>query len=583
MLCRWLIQSFRKLHHVRHYHRQINSRVISDRQNSLNYIIRLQHYSKFLNKPTGLKKSLLKHKNDNLNKAIERYDSIIFTLVQTNQDILRKHLDQTENQSYKDEIDSISILNSIVDDDYDVHTLISQLYKKQNLHYQEVKKARMKIERYKIPISDYQSFLTHLYPNSGRTNFFNTFQAYQNLPVPRPLYILPQHLEDFVSAMMYNSQNHSLKMFQQIIYDLESAGMPISVREYNHLLNSTMKSYFNNKNNSTSDNDMQITQMYRILDNMSRVSNEQVLTSTANILLNFGKKAAINEFVELGISRFQAGSQIPDRLTALISMLRETDPQRVKEIYRDMYNGGFLIDISVLNIMIRALINCGDGESAENAYNSLINNHQTQKSAKLTHSSMSMFPIQPQLTKRILLIDTITQILRRNNVIPSSKTLKVPIDLDENSFSTILSYYVIEKGDFTKSFQVINEHMPRCGYIPGFSEYSTIYAGFLKYSINWEQSNLKKLTQKLAQQYIDTSEFYDNPSDITNNLFCVELLQKVFEAYRQVHRNEIEFVEAIQNKTLGNASSTIVDNGVLPDKVISPQTVHKAISSLLKI
>lgn len=326
-----------------------------------------------------------------------------------------------------------------------------------------------------------------------------------------------------------------------VLNDLEETGMPISQHEINSLLEMALKGYQEdvemvlkmkngtrtgkNGNTNNSNNDVNIPPLSQTLfgsesvvvaggsgaafDNTktsfsqpeiaSTVSSsflpsleqvEKVYTrinanpdleiSTINILYRFALKSKDNLLATKTVESLQNGAASPDRITYIIEMMQagaSGDSARVKEIYREMVAKHFTIDITVMNVMIKALVQSGDVGSAEKLFDILLKQEdrrleglktrlgkvESEKNHYDSTQTRSLrTPFENTLRKQLRIIDFVQHIV---NSATSSKPSQsphpneattldiqkmIPLIPNSHTFGSLLSYYCLVSNNASK-------------------------------------------------------------------------------------------------------------------------------------
>lgn len=520
----------------------------------------------------------------------EEYDYILRKLVQSHLPVINEYLDKAESfaTSSQDSESAIDLLDSLTNDNYNVSNSIKRLGRLQNLHYQEVKAARSEFERYKTPVSDYHSFLKSLYPTDGPIRHRKLYEGYQALPTPRPLHISYQHLEDFISAFMDTRKPAHRAIYNTLIKDIVDCGMPVSVHEYNAATFMAVTSFYEDVRDNNSGS-LLIEQIERLQNSIAQTNQRD--SSTLNILYGFALKSGQEDIVSQTMHEFQTTNIRPDRLTMMIYLLNEGtkgDNNAVKRIYQEMCSNGYVIDISIINVLIKSMLLCGDFESAENTYLSVIQQEKPSVSS-LLRSPLTYISPSSVFVKQAKLIDLTVRILKETGISVEPKSLQIPIVPDEFTFGAMLSHYSLKDGNFTKSLKVF-QTMRTFGIQPGHRQFSKLYDGFTinsRVKASWNRNSLNQVTSMICHQYEDSMNSRNLNKIPLYSLFDKDLIRKIFKAYHTVFWDFPQQVTEIQQELIpGSTSSTqntTNNNENLADRLPIPQTVYKALTKLMRI
>lgn len=532
----------------------------------------------------------------------EEYGKVLSKLVQSHLPIINEFLDRAEQFTSFDKSESaIDLLDSLTNESFDVTNAIKRLARLQNVHYQEVKAARAKFERFMTPVSDYHWFLSFLYPEKGTIRYKKLYEGYQALPTPRPLHISTQHLEDLISSFMDTRKPAHRAIYNILIEDMISCGMPISVHEYNSCTFMAMSSFYEELRESKSGS-LALEQIERFRNNIAQTRHTD--SSTINILFGFALQSEQEELVSQALEKFQTSSISPDRVTMMIYIMNEGKKHNsvaVRGLYEEMCSKGYVIDISVLNVLLKSLLLCGDIEGAENIFAS-ITQRERSNTYPLLKSQLSYISPSSVLVKQVKLIDTTVRILHEHGISVDRKQIQVPIVPDEFTFSAMLSYYCSKDGDFHMALNILHL-MEKSGIQPSFRHFSKIYDGFITNSrsrASWNRAALNQVTSMICQRY----ELYVNMR-ISNNksdksqiykLYKKNLLSKAFRAYHTVFWDVPHEISEVQDNITSVATTPTTtskstttetmsnkDYSLPNNEPPSTHTVYRALTKLLDV
>lgn len=529
----------------------------------------------------------------------EEYKAVLSRLIEPHLSLINEYLDRTETLSPKVQGESaLDLLDSVLDKNYEISNTIKRLGQLQNINYQEVKAARAQIERFMTPVSDYHWFLNHLYPSEGAICRRKLYEGYQALPTPRPLHITSQHLEDLISAFMDSRKPAHRAIFNTIIEDVVDCGMPISVYEYNTCAIMAMRS-FHEDYLAFKPSSISMEQIERYRNVIATMKHRD--SSTMNILFGFGLKSEQEEFILQSMREFQTMSIRPDRVTMMIYIMNEGtkgNSDAAKAIYQDMCTKGYAIDISVINVLLKSMLLCGDMQGAAQIFSSITQRDADDPKFPLfLKTPLAYISPSSVLTKIVKLIDTATRIIQENGIPVDQKRIQLPIVPDEFTFGIMLLHYCSKEGaNFAQAFETL-KLMERVGVQPSFRHFCKIYDGFVTNSRSkaaWNRSALNQLTSMICDRY---EIFYTLQSKIgksqISQLFNKVLLNKAIQAYQTVFWDFSQKITLIQNdfnqhNTRTSTSPPNLDSS--SDELSSPNnepptphTVYRALTKLLDI
>lgn len=525
----------------------------------------------------------------------KEYDTVLKQLVAPNISVLDNHINQIGScQKTNAASDMDELLESILDEDYETNKLIRQLAKLQNRNYQEVKETRRQVERFKSPVSDYQLLLKSLYPTSGSMNLTALYRGYQSLPVPRPLHLLPQHLEDLLSTYMDAKTPELRNIYTNLIQDIEDCGLPLSEFEHTTAALITIKSFLAETRNPSANTSSTMHKIERLCEQIKQIDNRSI--SSTNLFYNFGLKSRQQNIVNDALKDFQNGRFKPNRVTMMISILNEglnRNIDGIKSLYETLFHEGYLIDISIVNVVLKAFLLCQQVEPAEVLYQSIVSQSKLRIAPRPTPD---FIPANSVLLKKAILIDSVVQILKSNQVSVNASRLRVPLIPDEFTYLNMLMHYSRKGGDLNKCLSVI-EDMSRLGFEPTFCVYMKAYRGFhrnQKSTSSWNRNGLKVLTQILCDHYQRMAKrsplSTNTPSEgltVVSKIFNSRLLRRVIKSYKTTYWDVPQQVFDVEAEVFGTSGSSTPVTTIVNNKSgkagIAPPNVYRALTKLLEI
>lgn len=520
----------------------------------------------------------------------EEYNSVLTRLIESHLPVIQNALNRAEDSGINDQSEtSTDLLDSLMDEDYEVSNTIRRLARLQNVHYRQVKTLRAQFKRYLTPVSDYHLFLKYLYPTTNTIRHKKLYEAYQTLPTPRPLHISPQHLEDLISAFMESRKPTHRAVYNTLIDEIIDCGMPISVHEYNASMFMAISSYFEETRDNKSGS-LAMEQIERFQNGIAQTRHRD--TSTMNILLGFALNSdKEQDFVSQTMRDIQATNIQLDRLSMMIYLMNEGkngNSDSVRNIYQEMLSAGYLIDISVINTLMKALLACGDFEGCQNIFSSITG--KDNKEVPRLSSQLGYISPQSVLVKKAKLVDATVHILKENGISVDQAALRVPIVPDEYTFGTMLSHYCLKDGDFRKALEVLNS-MERFGIQPTYQHFNKFYEGFIinaRAKATWSRASLNQITSIVCSHY-DLLLSQSKPQHaLVHTIFKKNLLKKAFKAYHTVFwdfRQPLSELQDEVNQSLQNKTPLKTNNEPSSSLNEPPttQTVYRALTKLLSI
>uniref|UniRef100_A0A060TEP6 ARAD1D16412p n=1 Tax=Blastobotrys adeninivorans TaxID=409370 RepID=A0A060TEP6_BLAAD len=370
------------------------------------------------------------------------YDRVLLKIATDHRTILRSHFEAQDQGKDGD--------NSLPIGTHEAEEIIKRAGSSLNSSYAAVTALRQQIPRERVDISVYNKFLRSVYGSSisSEIDYRAMFNSYLSLPRPAPLHILPQHLEDLLAKLMsrqeagrangrFSSQEwHAV--FLGVLGDVVKCGMPVSLKEYTAAMQKIGRSVALRVKGE--EIWPLIEEKYRELE----VSGIKPDVTALNIMLAIALASRNNNMVTSVIEKYSSPHLKPDRYTLMLYMINQGIYHRnideVKRLYEDVVSGGFVVDMSIVNVFLKSLLNCGDPEGAEALLQSLL--HNGQKYQGYPNNDMSHSTSNTKLVKKLHLMDYLISIVRQDSTIdPNLVHYEVPLVPDLMTFKIFLSYY----------------------------------------------------------------------------------------------------------------------------------------------
>ncbi|CAN6647113.1 hypothetical protein TRVA0_022S00870 [Trichomonascus vanleenenianus] len=470
------------------------------------------------------------------------YDRTLEQIVADHQPLLREKFLDPENadQGY----DSYELALSCRDcNEYINRLIIKHAHRAFSAHH-DSRKLRKTIEREDIgSIADYNQFLRSLYSRKGKEiDYRALFRAYQHLPYPPPRSIQPQHLEDLVSITSSGWQksgfwskrsNSSARgaFFLSLLNDLKECDFPISTRENNsaiHIIGESVAAKEEDERWAAVDE--KIADIKHCYPD-GRLSD----VSTLNILLALAFRHGEESLANRLSSDFAANGVLPDRFTMILYILwqgKQNNAEGVGQLSRDLERTGYVVDIAMMNVIMKALISCGEVNSAEKLLHSVVKSVETED--ELQVSLPRNGAENARLLNKLKLMDYIIRITRTESGEESPKSYSVPVIPDRYTFSPFIKHYC-QVGDFPKLREALGLLGKLDAYLlPKRDDFYKIFGAFKRYSRTGTQWNLdafKSIIRYMMDcQRIATVEH----SAFEYDYYTYAMAQMVLKAYRDL-------------------------------------------------
>ncbi|VVT58634.1 uncharacterized protein SAPINGB_P006307 [Magnusiomyces paraingens] len=533
-----------------------------------------------------------------------KYARILNNLVSQNLSAVEAFLAE-QPADYDDTMTQLDHLQHLVDDTYPVTASIKRLAKVLNDNYHRVTLQRRQVPRYRPPLADYNWFLTQLYPKGGRIRISTLYDSYNALPSPKPLHILPQHLEDFLSALMGPSDETeaSRAIFARVLDQVEQVGMPISQHELNAALGMAIREYYQDmtftskmmkqstespnfvvklseglkqqqlvgdiKNEQTADDSSQnkvispaLESLLSLYKKIGMHKNNQDI-STINILYRFALKTNDTELAAQASQPLRNGNIAPDRITFLIEIVeagRRKSVNEVKQLYQEMCARNYVVDIVVMNVLLKALTNCNDRESAESVYSAILSQEpkNLQVSRSASHQVEKVESVGPGVSSeshqmnQLRLIDFVLHLTSGKNSQAQRSQVQNAMRFypDKYTFGTMFGYYCLEAGDIQSAIRMLptmHEH----GESLTDLHYVMLYRGFARHaaeSKQWSKSLLHDVTQQLLMQHQEQQRLKSETGISSPSLLTRKLCGNMLKAYDAVYWSSKSKVRIIRDE-----------------------------------
>lgn len=368
-----------------------------------------------------------------------------------------------------------------------------------------IRKIRMSIPRelsYNKTL--YAAFLRKLYPLEQHTVHKDLYAAYCALPSPQPLHIEPQHFEHLLCQFVDSGGFHrgiNTNYLANIMTDMFQCGMKASLREVNNYL------YLKNYNNNDA-----LPLAERDYEYVLKVSEFHI--STANIFLKFAIQTRNVEFISRILNDIAERNLKFDRMTyqMLISYSCDIgDTERSNALFENYLDSGHVLDISIVNTIIKSLVSNGELSKANEIVEVLFKNAKQlgsrQDNSNATHS-------RRQNVQELNFIDSLK--LQKQDSL-----LFVPTPTF-NSFSPLLyNYCSFRHFDALKIFKYLEEmndlniEIPNSMYIhifKSFQEQDVKDLDYLKFTLNFliNEKNVKyndELFESILESFLKHSGY----------------------------------------------------------------------------
>jgi len=293
------------------------------------------------------------------------------------------------------------------------------------------------------------------------------YAVYRSLPTPRFSYIPPDLARKLIgrfSVIEFKTEAHMIR-FLSMLDDMKAAGVPIKVREWStaiHLAGRCLK-------RPTSAEVENALYVWREMEKEAGVSGNVV---TFNILFDIATKA--NKFTLAGmILREMERRQLPlDRYFRTSHIYYHGcrgDADGVRRAYRELVEAGEIVDTTVLNSVISALLRCHEPAAAEQVFERMKTMHAQKAGGALPPRSWR----EARQLGRML--DRASKVLRAKPTSPidSDKDYEddigndstahsriqalAPVAPDRITFQILLKHHAVVAGDFARVRQLLAE------------------------------------------------------------------------------------------------------------------------------
>jgi len=245
-----------------------------------------------------------------------------------------------------------------------------------NINQLETRKTRMDIPRLSHHKATNALFLQQLYPLEGDSIHHETlYNAYCSLPSPQPMYIQPQHFEQFLCEFVNSGGVKRRKVssfLENVIIDMSQCKIRASLKEINNYL---YLKYYNAKL-STKDLDS-LKKDYKTVKSFGDYD-----ISTMNIFLKFGLCAKDFDFVSMIMNDIREYELNFDRMTYQMLINHYClvgNEVRSSELFNDCLKSGIVPDICFFNSILKSLVRNNELEIAMKLIDILFKHSYSQK------------------------------------------------------------------------------------------------------------------------------------------------------------------------------------------------------------
>lgn len=350
--------------------------------------------------------------------------------------------------------------------------LVGQARQKLSATYWHTRTKRMAVERYRCQdVRVYNELLRNLYPMSEDMRPFvkSVWKAYVRLPQPRTRHVQPQHLEDLLSLFMGPGVRHhqGRGMFVELITDLAKSGMPISSREAAAALN-VVRDFSRKERDAADKVSSWLESTHTLLEDVAQSQSpdlsQHLDVGTLNVMLGLAYRSGRDDLVASVWQVFDRSGLEPDKTTHLVGLMdcaRKGDAAGVRAKYEDIKNGTFVIDMSVINAVMKTFLMTGMVEPAESMFRRLA--VASFRTTALQQTRQLSYRTSARLKSILDSMDYMLQVVRSESRaasrgIESDKKLNyfVPLIPDYHTYSMFLTHYSTVAYDYDKSIGVLH-------------------------------------------------------------------------------------------------------------------------------
>ena len=284
---------------------------------------------------------------------------------------------------------------------------------------------------------------------NGNTGHEELFSLYKDLPEPRAPYLRRKNLGKLLSqlSVVERKSEASMLRFLSIIEDMRNASVSIFEGEWNSAIAFAGQFLYNIR-------DDQVESALHLWKEMESTAGIRGSEVTFNILFDISIKAGRFALADMVREEMEARGLRMDRYSHVSQIYYHGlrgDGDSVRTAYKELVEAGEIVDTTVMNAVIGALLKSGEATAAEQVYERMKKLH-----AQSTHQKL---PPQDWREARFLgrTLSRMTRIARSDRAHHQIIQGSAPIAPDLRTYRTLINYHCLESGEIERVASLLNE------------------------------------------------------------------------------------------------------------------------------
>ncbi|KAJ2906966.1 uncharacterized protein MKZ38_009829 [Zalerion maritima] len=272
------------------------------------------------------------------------------------------------------------------------------------------------------------------------------YDIYLSLPEPRMLYISGKLRHILMSQMVQRPKNYKgMLRYFSLVSDIKECGLSLLTSEWN-----TAISYASRYVGSVTESETEAA--LKLWKEMSNVAGIKATDVTFNIMFDVASKSGNFALAEM-IYKEMIGRGLTFNRYHHVSLIHffglKMDSGGVRAAYREMVETGEMIDSTVLNSVISALLRCGEEGDAERIYDKM----------KCTHPAAPIMTHRTYFKERVVtkVLMMFAEIGRRNKPLRPVLQAQSSITPTLQTYRILINHYAHKVGDLQRVTKYLDE------------------------------------------------------------------------------------------------------------------------------
>lgn len=283
--------------------------------------------------------------------------------------------------------------------------------------------------------------------NPMRVDLATIYQFYQQLPGPRMPYLTGRFRHQLLAALGRPEKKDSQSMLRYfaVIADVKNSGLKLTISEWNCAI-----SFASRYVGTSTDAEVESALgLWREMEQDAGIMGNEV---TFNILFDVASKAGNFALAEMIYKEMEVRGVVFNRYhhVSLIHFFGlKNDTGGMRAAYREMVNGGEIVDTVVLNCVISGLLRSGEEDAADQVYERM----------KAKHSQAVNLPARNYTSDKVVtkVYQMFTRISREHPVLLPGFQSVATLTPDLHTYRLLINHYSVVVGDLSKVAKYMDE------------------------------------------------------------------------------------------------------------------------------